>query len=192
MRLFIGIELDERIKAAATDVAERLRQRLRRVAAQLDARWIPRDNLHITVWFIGEVTDVRAAEIGEALKQGPLSTPVFDLAIGGCGAFPPAGPPRVFWLGVREGGAQMVSIFREIGDRLAAFGLEPERRDYAAHLTIARVRDPGRGTSRRIRDTLTTFSAECGGCRVTAVTLFRSRLSPRGASYEPLLRVPLS
>jgi len=192
MRLFIGIELDDRMKAAATDVAERLRQRLHRVSAHLDARWIREDNLHITVWFIGEVEDARAAEIEKALKQAPFSTPVFDLAIGSCGAFPPSGPPRVLWLGVREGGAQMVRIYREVGARLAPLGLQAERRDYSAHLTIARVKDPGRGTSRGLRDTLATFSADCGRCPVTAVTLFRSRLSPPGALYEPLLRVPLS
>jgi RNA 2',3'-cyclic 3'-phosphodiesterase len=191
VRLFIGVELDDRTRAAAGDVAERLRQRLQRSAPDLHARWISTDNLHITIWFIGEVDENRAAAISEALKP-PFETAAFDLALAGCGAFPPSGPPRVFWIGVHDGQAQMADLYRTIGDRLAPVGFLPETREYTAHLTIARVKDAGRGTSRVIRQTLAELAADCGVCRISRVTLFRSRLSPRGANYEPVLRVPLS
>src|SRR5689334_11677823 len=102
MRLFIGIELDERVKAAAADVAERLRQRLQRAAPALVARWVAAENLHITLWFIGEVPDERAAAIADVL-HAPFDTPAFNLSAAGCGTFPPFGPPRVFWIGLAEG-----------------------------------------------------------------------------------------
>jgi RNA 2',3'-cyclic 3'-phosphodiesterase len=191
MRLFIGVELDDRVKAAAGDVAERLRQRLQRAAPALVARWVATENLHITIWFIGEVGDERAAAIADVLRH-PFETHAFDLALAGCGAFPPAGPPRVFWIGVGGGQAAMQSLYGEVGHRLAPLGFEPERRAYTAHLTVARVKDPGRGTSRVVRDTLAELPASCGSSPIQAVTLFRSRLSPRGAAYEPLVRVPLS
>jgi len=191
MRLFVGVDLDVRMKAAAGDVAGRLRQRLLRAAPGLVARWVPVDNLHITLWFIGEVPDERAAAIADVL-QAPFDTPAFDLRAAGCGAFPPSGPPRVFWIGIAAGQASMQALYREVGARLAPLGFEPERRAYTAHLTIARVKDPGRGTTKAIRESLAALPADCGECRVEAVTLFRSRLSPRGAAYEPLLRVPLS
>ena len=191
MRLFIGIELDDRVKDAAGDVAERLRQRVQRAAPALVARWVATDNLHITIWFIGEVRDDRAAAITDVLRE-PFKTSGFDITLGGCGAFPPSGPPRVFWIGVRDGGPSTQSLYAEVGERLAPLGFEPERRAYAAHLTIARVKDPGRGTSRVVKDILANLPADCGTSPIQAVTLFRSRLSPRGAAYEPLLRVPLS
>jgi RNA 2',3'-cyclic 3'-phosphodiesterase len=191
MRLFIGVELDDRVKAAAGDVAERLRQRLQRAAPALVVRWVATENLHITIWFIGEVVDERAAAVEHVLRH-PFETRAFDLALAGCGAFPPSGPPRVFWIGVGAGQAAMQSLYSEVGQRLAPLGFEPERRAYTAHLTVARVKDPGRATSRVVRDTLAELPADCGASAVQAVTLFRSRLSPRGAAYEPLLRVPLS
>jgi RNA 2',3'-cyclic 3'-phosphodiesterase len=191
LRVFIGVELDDRVKAAAAAVAERLRQRLRRTAPDLEARWIASDNLHITIWFIGEVDDQRAAAIADAL-QLPFETRSFDLALAKCGVFPPSGPPRVFWIGIHEGSRGMLSLYGEMGRRLAPFGFVEERRPYTAHLTIARVKHAGRGTSRLIRESLAKLPADCGACRVSAVTLFRSRLSPRGAAYEPLLRVPLA
>ena len=191
MRLFIGVELDHRVKAAASDVAERLRQRLQRAAPAVVVRWVPTENLHITIWFIGDVPDERAAAIADVLRD-PFRTCGFDLAVARCGAFPPSGPPRVFWIGVGTGQSAMQSLYHEVGERLAPLDFEPERRVYTAHLTIARVKDPGRGTSKVIRETLVGLPADCGACPIHAVTLFRSRLSPRGAAYEPLLRVPLA
>jgi 2'-5' RNA ligase len=192
MRLFIGVELDDRTRAAAADAAEQLRRRLQRAAPDLHARWVAAPNLHITLWFIGEVPDANAAALAGALGATAFATPAFDLALSGCGAFPPSGPPRVFWIGVAAGGGRMLDLHRELEGRLRPLGYEPERRAYSAHLTIARVKDPGRAAARAVRGALAATRADCGTCPIAAVTLFRSRLSPHGATYEPLLRVPLS
>ena len=190
MRLFIGVELDDGVKSAAAAAAAALKDRLGRQAPSLVARWIPEENLHITLWFIGEVPDDRAGVLHGALDR-PFPVPPFALTLAGCGAFPPSGPARVLWIGVREGQSQMSALYREIEARLVPLGYAAERRAYTAHLTIARVKDPGRGTGKAVRDALAETRADCGSARIPAVTLFRSRLSPRGAAYEPLLRVPL-
>lgn len=191
MRLFVGVELDDRVRRAAAEAAEHLRVRLKRSRADVNARWVDPDNLHITLWFIGEVHDDRAAELRGAL-QAPFGTPAFDVRLDGCGSFPPSGPPRVFWLGVASGVEPMRQLYGEVRDRLVAIGCEEEKRPYAPHLTIARVKEIGRGSARAVRDAVAAVPAACGSSRVEAVTLFRSRLSPKGSRYEPLLRVPLS
>jgi 2'-5' RNA ligase len=191
MRLFIGIELDDAVRAAAARAAEDLRQHLARSVPDVHARWVAAENLHVTVWFIGEVTDERAAVIRASLGR-PLATPRFTLSIAGCGAFPPSGPPRVFWLGVQEGQESVRGIYDEVARRMAALDFGAERRRYTPHVTIARVKDAPRPGGRSVRETLAAIRLPPASCRVAAVTLFRSRLSPRGASYEPLLRVPLS
>ena len=191
MRLFVGIELDEAMRAAADDAAGRLRGRLKREQLHVDARWIPPENLHVTIWFIGEVQDARAHEIQTSLEPAFHIAP-FDLGVGGTGAFPPIGEPRVFWFGITAGLDSLQRVYAEVGERFRRLGIEPERRSYSPHLTIARVKDVRRGAAREIRDVLARTPADCGTCRVSAVTLFRSRTSPKGAAYEPLLRVPLS
>lgn len=191
MRLFVGVELDDRVRGAAADAAEQLRARLKRSRADLNARWVDPDNLHITLWFIGEVNDDRGAEVRGAL-QTRFATPAFAVSVNGCGAFPPSGPPRVFWLGITSGVEPMRQVYDEVRDRLVAIGCEEEKRPYSPHLTIARVKAIGRGSARTVRDALAAVPAACGVCRVEAVTLFRSRLSPKGSQYQPLLRVPLS
>jgi RNA 2',3'-cyclic 3'-phosphodiesterase len=191
VRLFVGVELDDGVRSAAAAAAETLRDRLVRIAPGLDARWISPPNLHITLWFIGEVDDERAAAIQGAL--GPrFDTPVFTLAVAGCGAFPPSGPPRVIWFGVTDGAGSMVDLYRDVARRLVPLGFEAERRPYSPHLTIARVKDMPRSSSRTFREMLADTAADLGSCRIGNVTLFRSRLSPKGANYEPLVRVPLS
>lgn len=187
MRLFIGIELDEKIRESAAAIAGSIAQRLER---RIEARWVPAANLHITLWFIGEVLDERATAILRAIDR-PFETDSFDLHVAGAGAFPPSGSPRVLWLGVRSGADSLRRLHGEIAGRLQALGIAPERRPYSSHLTIARVKNVRGGDYRRLRTLLAETPADAGRCRVDAVTLFRSRLSPKGATYEPLLRVPL-
>ena len=142
MRVFIGVELDDRVKAAAADVAERLRQRLNQRVPDLRARWIEPANLHVTLWFIGDVPDGSVDRIVTALQSPAFAIPPFPLALAGCGAFPPSGQPRVLWIGVHQGLQEMRGLYREIGMRLEPLGYLPERREYTAHLTIARVSVP--------------------------------------------------
>ena len=188
MRLFVGVELDDRVRTTAAEIAESLRRRL---ARRVDARWIAAANLHVTLWFLGEVEESKAEAIRGALDS-PFRETAFDLEINGAGVFPPTGAPRVLWLGITTGGDALQRLNAELAPRLLPLGFEPERRPYSAHLTIARVKDIPRGAPyREIRDAIRNEPARVGRCRIEAVTLFRSRLSPKGASYEPLLRVPL-
>jgi 2'-5' RNA ligase len=199
MRLFIGLELSDAVRSRVSAIAGALRERL---GPRVTARWIPPENLHITLWFIGEVPEDRAAAILQTV-DAPFSIPGFDLEIRGVGAFPAQGAPRVLWIGVGAGQESAIALYGELATRLQPLGFEPERRAYAAHLTIARAKDwPERakqGKPRRmdrvdraaLREILREFPADAGRCRIDAVTVFRSRLSPKGATYEPVLRVPL-
>jgi 2'-5' RNA ligase len=184
MRLFIGAELDDHVKSRVADIAASLRETLGR---RVTARWIAPENFHITLWFIGETAGDRASAIAEAI-DAPFGTHSFDLALAGAGAFPPHGAPRVFWIGVTDGQEPLRTLYRELAIRLQPLGFEAERRAYSAHLTIARVKDVH---GRDVRNVLRGYQADGGRCRINAVTLFRSRLSPKGAAYEPILRVPL-
>jgi len=188
VRLFVGIELDDRVREAAARISDSVRRKL---SESVDARWIAASNLHITLWFIGEVDEPRSEELLDVLGR-PYTVPGFDLEIAGLGAFPPSGAPRVFWLGVGAGLESLRRVHSELAVRLGPLGFEPERRAYSAHLTIARVKTVTRATPHRaLREMLQGLPAVAGRCRTTHVTVFRSRLSPKGADHEVLLRIPL-
>jgi RNA 2',3'-cyclic 3'-phosphodiesterase len=190
MRLFVGVELPDPERERAAAAAADLRARIERAARAARLRWEDAAKLHVTLWFIGEVDDARAAAIRESLGR-PFETPRFQLQLGGAGVFPPGGAPRVVWLGLRLGADDLASVHRELHDRLVPLGLTAESRPYSAHVTVARVREVAPAAARRIREEIARCRIDSRPCDIDAVTLFRSRLSPKCSQYEPLLRVPL-
>jgi 2'-5' RNA ligase len=188
VRLFIGVELNDQVREAATQIADSLKRQL---GDRVHARWTAEANLHITLWFIGEVDDHRCEALLRALDH-PFDDHAFDIEINGLGMFPSTGAPRVFWLGVHSGSEDLAQLHSTLAVRLAPLGFEAERRTYSPHLTIARVKEVSRAIpARALREMLRTTPAVAGRCRASSVTVFRSRLSPKGATYDPLLRIPL-
>jgi RNA 2',3'-cyclic 3'-phosphodiesterase len=183
MRLFVAVELDDAVRAAAARVADDLRQQLRRT--RLDARWVIPDNLHFTMVFIGQIDDRTAPSFVAAMSR-PFDPAQFAVRLGRCGVFPPSGPPRVIWIGLAEGAEELTRLQQEVVRRLQPLGFEPEPRPFSAHLTIARVKDVPRASARDARAIIAAASAADASCPVTRVTLFRSHLSPKGSRYEVL------
>jgi 2'-5' RNA ligase len=188
VRLFVGLEIDDTVRTRAATIVESVHALLDPL---LVIRWVPAQNLHLTLWFLGEVPEPRAPAILEAVGR-PFDVPAFDLRISGLGAFPRSGIPRVLWLGVEHGQRSLVALHTELVSRLQPLGFDPEPRPFSAHLTLGRVKGPrGRARSHDVRASWRDVPADAGVCRIDAVTVFHSRLSPKGAAYEPLVRVPL-
>jgi 2'-5' RNA ligase len=85
----------------------------------------------------------------------------------------------------------LVALYAELAQRLPALGFDPERRAYSPHLTIARVKEIRAADAAAVRRALSTVRFPAAEGEVQHLTLFRSRLSPKGSQYEALLRVPL-
>jgi RNA 2',3'-cyclic 3'-phosphodiesterase len=188
MRLFVAAEIDPALAHELARIAGELRARLETRMPRARLTWVAADRLHFTVRFIGEVDEHRASSIAGALAA-PLSLASFNLTMAGIGAFPPTGRPRVIWAGIDEGRDGMAALEREVSTRLVTCGVPPEDREYSPHLTLARVRDAGSLRSRDVREGAPT--GPFGTTRVDAITLFESRLSPKGPTYVPLQRTPL-
>ena len=190
MRLFTAVELDAGLRTTVWRAARELAQSLERSTPRFRARWTPEENLHITLVFLGETPEARLAALADAL-QPTFATRVFALGLTGFGRFPPSGAPRVLWLGVGKGHEALTALCGETAARFLPLGFEPERRKYFPHVTVARATDEAKADRAALRHALEARSGDVGSCTATHVTLFRSRLSPKGAAYEPVLRVPL-
>ena len=94
MRLFVGLELPEQVRAAVGKAAAGLASLLTRSGLRADVRWVAPANLHVTIWFIGDVADQRGEAVVAALAP-PYEAARFPLAVEGLGAFPASGPPRI-------------------------------------------------------------------------------------------------
>jgi RNA 2',3'-cyclic 3'-phosphodiesterase len=187
MRLFVAVEMNRSVEDAAREMIDELRGRVLRLAPRARVTWAAPERLHVTVRFIGDADDGRVQAIRTAL--GPtLDAPPFDVIVEGVGAFPAKGPPRVFWAGLTDGRERMLDVERAVSQRLATL-LPTEERPYSPHLTLARVRDPAGLSRSALFEGLTT--QHFGRVHVDAITLFESRLSPKGATYVPLQRTTL-
>lgn len=190
MRLFVAAELPDPLRRAVSVCARGVRDRLADAGVNAGLRWIPSEHLHLTIWFLGELSEPRATAVLDALTP-PLPMPAFDVGIEGFGAFPPAGAPRVLWMGVGRGREELAHAHDLVGARLLPWGFPPEGRAYSAHLTIARVKDAHGRARQAIRQAVAHETCAAGTSAVTELVVFRSRTAPAGAIYEPLLRVPL-
>jgi RNA 2',3'-cyclic 3'-phosphodiesterase len=126
MRLFVALDLPWELK-----------EHLAMLAGGLPgARWIPPENHHLTLRFIGEVPGHRAEEIDMALAA--LRGRGFSLTLSGLGTFAKQGRTTALWVGV-ERNPQLDHLQTKVETALQRIGLEPERRRFAPHVTLARV-----------------------------------------------------
>jgi 2'-5' RNA ligase len=184
MRLFIAVEMSQAVVDVAREVIDELRSRVMRLAPRARVTWSAPERLHVTVRFIGDADESSAHAIRSAL--GPtIDAPVFDLRVEGIGAFPPKGPPRVFWAGLTDGRDGLLEVERAVARHLRAL-VATEDRPYAPHLTLARVKEPAGLSRATLFESLTT--RQFGTVHVDAITLFESRLSSKGATHVPLQR----
>ncbi len=129
-RLFVGIDLPDAIKDGLLAMKE---------FDLPPGRWPKRENMHLTLHFIGNVPDGVADAYEEVLKQ--VDVPKFDLTIGGVGQFPIEDRPRVIWAGV-DNTAGLRALHDATGDALEEEGFNREKRRYHPHITLMRYKKP--------------------------------------------------
>lgn len=149
------------------------------------ARWQSDEQLHLTLRFIGEADRHLARDIHAAL--GAVRHPRFDLSVNGLGTFERRGRPEVVWAAVGPV-EPLRALHNKIDQALARVGVEPDRRTFHAHITLARLA--------RSAGSLHNFLDEAGGLTtpsfaVSAFVLYESRLTPEGALYSQIDAYPL-
>ncbi|MBV9825753.1 MAG: RNA 2',3'-cyclic phosphodiesterase [Alphaproteobacteria bacterium] len=128
LRLFVGIEFPPELKLRLSLLC----------GGVPGAKWVDPGNFHLTLRFIGEVSEDIAGDIDEALLR--VRVPRFALRLAGTGVFG-GNRPHALWIGA-ERDAELVRLRDKIEQALLRAGLEPEPRKFAPHVTLARLRNP--------------------------------------------------
>lgn len=174
-RLFVAIRPPAQIRAQLLGMMEGV----------AGARWQDDDQLHLTLRFIGEVDGRVAEDVAAAL--GTIRQAPFTISLAGVGMFGSRGRINALWAGVRPHDA-LAHLHRKIDQAMARAGLEPERRAYLPHITLARFgRDAG-----GIENFVQTHAALASGPFEAAhFALYESVLGQAGATYTIVERYPL-
>jgi RNA 2',3'-cyclic 3'-phosphodiesterase len=118
---------------AALPIPDNVADHISRVQRGLDgAKWSPRENLHITLRFIGNVDERQAEYIDAAL--GELRVAPFDLELSGVGFFG-GEEPHAIWLGLKAN-PTLLNLQKRCERACRQAGLEPGPRTYTPHVTI--------------------------------------------------------
>ena len=188
-RLFIAVTLPEAVK----DAIEKAQAQLRRVAPEGRVRWTRRDQLHVTLRFLGNVEAGRGGPLTEALQACCHEFAPLHLRAEQIGFFPDSRFPRVVWVGVRDAQDKLRLLQGAVQAATAAFTTEKAEERFAGHVTLGRIK----GLRRPEAETLAGVAARAaerpfGQWVAKEIEIIRSELSPKGAHYTPLAGVALT
>ena len=185
MRTFIAIELSDDIRDALAQVQSHLSY------ASADVKWVAPQNVHLTLKFLGEITEEKAAEVAAALDAVSAETKPFELTFQDIGAFPKIELPKVIWVGLDKGAQESIALAGKIEAALTKIGFQQEARPFAPHLTVGRVRS---GKNRAtFREKLLNCKLTTGNCQlIRSFILFKSTLTPTGPIYSKLHEAKLA
>ncbi|HLH00395.1 MAG TPA: RNA 2',3'-cyclic phosphodiesterase [Bryobacteraceae bacterium] len=180
MRLFTGIDLSEQIR-------ERLERLLMHLRPAAHLKWSPVYNLHLTLKFIGEWPEAKLPQLSDALRCIPPREPILA-DVKGVGWYPNPHHPRVFWVGVHAG-EPLLSLIRDVESALSPLGIAKEDREFSAHLTLARIKEPV--PLQPLRNAIAQLeSLEFGSFTADRFYLYRSQPGSAGSIYTKLSEFP--
>jgi 2'-5' RNA ligase len=168
-RLFIALDFPDEVRESVSNMC----------IGVPAAKWVSKDQLHLTLRFIGDADDGLFSEIEDVLHD--VNASKFSIALKGVGYFPPRRKPNVLWVGI-EPCVALTILREEIEALMEELGLEPEERKYHPHITVARLRPEApldRITGFLAANSL--FKAE--NVSISEFHLYSSVLMPAGAVH---------
>ncbi|WII72938.1 RNA 2',3'-cyclic phosphodiesterase [Bdellovibrio sp. 22V] len=155
----------------------------------MTVKWVPPDNFHITLTFLGERPEEEIPAIMQALENVCTQFAPFDLKVDDVGAFSNEHDARVLWLGVQK--KRRLAELKVLLDQTLIerqLLLQPDEREFSPHLTFARLRNP-----RSVKDMISPFKRKSfGKIHIDEVVLYESKLQGVFPVYTPILRCKLT
>jgi len=188
MRTFVAIDFSPQIRGKIGEIIEYFKTQTPDYAL----KWVEPQNLHMTIKFLGEVSEGHLRTIKDVLSDTLEGRSAFEIEVTGMGMYPSGQKPRVIWLGV-EGSETLKDIHKSLDQALQKASIPPDKRGLSPHLTIARVRrNVETLIVQDIGKTLSQFKIDSlGKCTIDRIVLYKSTLTPSGPIYDPLLSIPL-
>ena len=178
-RLFVAVRLGNEVNAAIASVAEGLREKARRFGMRCS--WASVEGWHLTLKFLGQTEPERVEPLATAIEAAAAGLGPCELEARGIGFMPGHGRPRI--IHAQADGSGLARLASEVEAAAVACGFEPERRNFHGHMTIARVRRPGRW--REFKEELgPTRTMHFGTSRISELAIYESRLGRGPARYD--------
>jgi 2'-5' RNA ligase len=154
-------------------------------------KWVEKNNLHITIKFLGYVSLGQIELIQSGLKEITGQYDPFLIKLSSyIGVFPTYKMPRIIWIGIKEGTNELEELYNSIEINMLKKGFPREEKCFSSHITIGRVKYI-RDTTNFIR-ILKTIKVNTLSQEVCSIDLMESKLTPNGPVYNIAAKFPLS
>jgi 2'-5' RNA ligase len=186
VRTFIGIALAGPLRTTLERCAEAI---VLASPAWRDEKWVPTENLHVTLRFLGEVPEEGIPQIVTLLADVTSLTSCFDLTLSGVAVRPRPRAASMLWAEFSDGTAGITALAERLAFALASDGDGRPDHPFNPHVTLVRARRPRPVALDALAAAATVIEATPAPERsmsVTEVTLYSSTLTPRGSRYEAL------
>jgi 2'-5' RNA ligase len=183
VRLFVALEIPASVREALAGLINEMR------AIAPKVKWVRRDNLHVTLKFIGHIAPERLDAIDASLET-VRSNGVVKIDFRGLGFFPSEKRARVLWAGV-EALANLAALAGEVDRVLTTVGLAAETREFKPHLTLARFDLPGMPPA-LCKVVERNATRAFGTLHAGTFHLIQSKLKTSGAEYTTLRSFPFA
>jgi 2'-5' RNA ligase len=189
LRLFVACELPSEMKTGLARIQDALRAQ-----GAPPVRWVRPEGIHLTLKFLGEVSQDKVPALRGALAPIVEGIPPVRLSLGEVGTFGGRRGVRVLWVGIEGDLKHLARLQGRVESALEPLGFPPEGRAFSPHLTLARVPDTvSSGDRRHLRDLAASLKVPSAPpVIIREVSLMRSILGPGGAVYERVAAFPLS
>ncbi|MDO8623564.1 MAG: RNA 2',3'-cyclic phosphodiesterase [archaeon] len=179
MRTFIAIELPEDIKSEIFHSFEKLEE------SGLVGKFVEKNNIHLTLRFIGEVSEEKIEEIKKKLSE--IKFKKFKAKIGNIGFFPDENYIRVIWIELVA--KEIIELQEIIEEKCREIGIPRDNKGFASHITIARVEKIKNKSL--FTEKLKTLHVKKSDFIVKDFSLIKSELKRSGSIYKNLMKFPL-
>ncbi len=184
IRAFVGVQIAPEVRAKISAAINQLAPGISGI------RWVPEDNFHFTLKFLGAIEESQLESISKALAEAVHPFRPFTISAKRLGVFPDLKRARVLWVGLK--GDELPALATSVETVLEPFGFPRENRIFRPHLTVGRWRHPN-GSHQELGDKLKRWNhVEFGESVIDELILFQSVLKQTGAVYRPLNAVRLA
>lgn len=177
-RIFAAIDISDAARHRAADYIEGLREEF----SGLRVGWERAEKLHLTLKFLGDLDDDRLQNLVAATEETARQVSPFNLRIFQTGVFPAKRNARILWLGLRGETEKLHELRAVFENECAARGLAKDARDFKAHLTVGRLREPQKSSELIERHLAEEF--ESAEFVAPEIVIYESRLQKTGSIYS--------
>lgn len=186
IRTFIALEISEAIKEEIIRIQDEINK-----TNAISGKWVLKDNLHLTLKFLGDTPLDKVERVKEAIKDCFKEDKSINCDIAGVGVFPNDRFARVIWVRIKKGEIEIISLAKKLEKILSKLGFKKEKKDFKTHITICRPKQILDRNQFQLTLEKINRNFQPKEFVVNKIIFFESTLTPQGPNYATLSSISL-